>query len=120
MAYPCAICQEMIPEERDDTIVWQDVRFAISQDKRGGLAPFLTAYPDCFNLVKPLMNGTCPGCGDTVAPIPTQVPKRGRWACTRCHREFEEDPLGKLKEVSPRTTCSGVVDIFSKCPPVEL
>lgn len=101
MAYICAICQESIPEERDDTIVWQDVRFAISKDEKGGLGPFLTAHPDCFNLVKPPMNGTCSGCGAMVAPIPTQVPRRGRWACMRCHREFEEDPPGRLKEASP-------------------
>jgi hypothetical protein len=101
MAFTCAICLEAIPEERDDTIVWQDVRFSIDQNESGALGPFFTAHPDCFNLVTPHMNGPCPGCGWAVAPIQSQVPKRGRWACVKCHREFEEDPPGRLKEVSP-------------------
>ncbi len=97
----CTICLKAIPEERDDTIIWQDVRFAISQDERGGLGPFFAAHPDCFELVKPGTNGPCPGCGAAIAPIQSEVPKRGRWACVRCHREFEEGLLGRLKEVSP-------------------
>lgn len=104
---PCSICLERIPEERDDTIIWQDVRFAIDQKEvatgQGEYGPFLAAHPDCFKLVEGRMNEPCLACGEPMAPVSSEVPKRGRWACGTCHREFEERFLGRLKEVAPPT-----------------
>lgn len=101
----CSICAEKIPHERDDTIIWQDVRFAISRERseegRFGYGPLLSAHPECFKLVGTRMNSPCAACGHPIAPIPSRVAKRARWACGTCHREFEEGLLGELKEVAP-------------------
>lgn len=104
-SFVCSVCLGPIPQERDDTIIWQDVRFAIDEaktkDGRTGYGPFLTAHPACFQRVAGRMNAPCPTCGHPMAPIPSAVPNVGRWACGGCRREFEEGPRGELKEVAP-------------------
>ncbi len=105
--FMCAVCLGPIPVERDDTVVWQDVRFPV-QPKPGlsgkmGYGPFLTAHPECFQSVQVWLNRPCLHCGHALAPIPSVVAGKGRWACGGCKQEYEAGPDGALFEVLPRT-----------------
>jgi hypothetical protein len=104
--FVCAICLGSIPAERDDTVVWEDVRLLVGEktvDGKVALGPFLTAHPACFEGVKPLMNTPCPSCGRAIAPIDSEKPRRARWAGGSCGPVFVRGLLGKLKMISGPT-----------------
>lgn len=100
---PCAICHQWIPHDRDDTVVWSDIRVPQKEGPAGSYGPFFTGHPDCFAKARALITKPCPSCDHGLGPVDSASPGKLRVACGTCKREFEQAADGKLIEVAKAT-----------------